>query len=90
MRDWRLKSRRQLLRTTGTPITKGTISVTTYAGPETITVPEVPDGGKTAIPVVPSWGVRSDTARDLFTETQRFVRRDVPTETIEDRQHGTK
>jgi hypothetical protein len=33
-----------------------TISVTTYVDPETITLPEAPDGARSAISIVPSWG----------------------------------
>jgi hypothetical protein len=59
-----------------------TISVTTYTDPEPITVPKV-EGGKSAKPIVPSWGDRLETGTDFLAETQRLVRRDVPVETIE-------
>jgi ATP/maltotriose-dependent transcriptional regulator MalT len=60
-----------------------TISVTTYADPETIKVPEAPDGGKSAISIVPGWGDKSQVARELLSETRGLVRRDIPVETIE-------
>jgi hypothetical protein len=59
-----------------------TVSVTTYTDPEPITVPKA-DGGKGATPIVPSWGDRPETKRDLLAETQRLVRRDIPVETLE-------
>jgi hypothetical protein len=59
-----------------------TISVTTYTDPEPITVPKA-EGGKSAKPIVPSWGDRLETGTDFWAETQRPVRRDVPVEAIE-------
>jgi hypothetical protein len=60
-----------------------TISVTTYADPEAIKIPEASDGGKSAISIVPGWGDKSQVARELLSDTQGFVRRDIPVETIE-------
>jgi transcription initiation factor TFIIIB Brf1 subunit/transcription initiation factor TFIIB len=64
-------------------MSKDTISVTTYAEPEPITVPEAPDGGRSAISTVPSWGDKSDVLGDLTSGSMRLVRREIPVDTIE-------
>jgi hypothetical protein len=62
---------------------KDTISVTTYAEPEPITVPEAPAGGRSAISTVPSWDDKSDILGDLRSGGMRLVRREIPVDTIE-------
>ena len=59
-------------------MSKDTISVTTYAEPETITVSEVPDGGRSAISTVPSWDDKSEILGDLRSGGMRLVRRRFP------------
>jgi hypothetical protein len=57
------------------------VSVTTYANPEPLAVPETSSGGKRGISTIPSSGDKSEVAGELLDESRRIVRRVIPVET---------